>query len=69
VIYELDDTQRTTIAAALVHYALHIADPTMVASALDVICPEPNKPWPVLIAEARADYALQTDRMIDEYVG
>lgn len=57
MIYRLDSREHSTVVAALVHYALACADPSLCAEALETISPDPAMPWATFIAEARASLA------------
>jgi hypothetical protein len=46
----------STIVCALIHYSLHVSDPTFCIEALDEINPGPAQPWADSIAEARRGY-------------
>lgn len=54
VIVKLDRMGQVTVTAALIFYALSVAQPEDCIRALDAVSPGPAKPWVEIVAEARA---------------
>ena len=52
-MYEFDRFEHTTVVAALIHYALHVAHPEECIRCLEILVPEPKRPWAELIPEVR----------------
>lgn len=59
---DLDRFENSTVVAALIHYALHVAEPSECVRALEKLAPQRIQPWETLIATARAQYRTTLDR-------
>ena len=54
--FSLDRFEHGTAIAALVHYALHVADADEVVRTLDILSPHPSGSWSESIHAARDSY-------------
>lgn len=55
--------EHATIVAAVIHYALHVADPSSCAAALEAVAPRVDGlPWAPALDDARRDYRATLDR-------
>ena len=52
-MFEFDRFEHTTVVAALIHYALAVAQPDECIRCLQILVPEPKRPWDEIIGEAR----------------
>ena len=55
----LSPVQHSTALAALVFYAMHVADPTLCIDALTALVPHPLRPWDEIISEARYQFQAE----------
>ena len=49
----LSHRQQTTVTTALVQAAITWADPTTVIEVLNLVYPEPDRPWEEIVEDAR----------------
>jgi hypothetical protein len=67
--FTISRRNHTTALAALIHYALHVADPETVIATLETLQPQAEnlnrKPWAAIIAEARAQHRLNLDAALE----
>ena len=52
-----------TMITALIHYSLHVADPSMCVEALKQLQPAPLRPGEQIIEDARTEYRQVFDRI------
>lgn len=52
--FKLDRHAHTNIVAALIHYAMHVAEPSECINNLEKLVPEPTRPWGDVIFDGRA---------------
>jgi len=55
-MYEFDRFAHTNVIAALIFYAMHIAEPSECVRCLEILVPDPKRPWVEIITEVRADW-------------
>lgn len=53
--FKLDRWEHSTVLAALIHYALTVAEPSECINCLEKLCPTPERPWDEMIHRSRTN--------------